>query len=58
MLFRSVSQSRYRGIDSSTFGTLQNDVDTLLAAARSVVDTPIEPAIPSTDSVTTVLNDA
>ena len=40
-----------RGIDSSTFGTLQNDVDSLLAAARSVV--PPDPAIPSTDSVTT-----
>ena len=38
-----------RGIDSSTFGTLQNDVDSLLAAARSVV--PQEPAIPSTDFV-------
>ena len=38
-----------RGIDSSTFGTLQSDVDSLLAAARSVV--PTEPAIPSTDSV-------
>ena len=42
-----------RGIDSSTFGTLQNDVDSLLADARSVVDTPIEPAIPSTDTDTT-----
>ena len=29
-----------RGIDSSTFGTLQNDVDSLLAAARSVVSVP------------------
>ena len=47
-----------RGIDSSTFGTLQNDVDTLLVDARSVVDTPIEPAIPSTDSVTTDSKDS
>ena len=38
-----------RGIDSSTFGTLQNDVDSLLAAARSVVP-PAEPATPSIDS--------
>ena len=40
-----------RGIDSSTFGSLQNDVDSLLEAARSLV--PQEPAIPSTDSVPT-----
>ena len=40
-----------RGIDSSTFGTLQNDVDSLLAASRSVV--PPEPVIASTDSVPT-----
>ena len=45
-----------RGIDSSTFGTLQNDVDSLLAAARSVV--PSEPAIPSTDSVSTDSKDS
>ena len=45
-----------RGIDSSTFGTLQNDVDSLLAAARSVV--PLEPAIPSSDSVTTDSKDS
>ena len=45
-----------RGIDSSTFGTLQSDVDSLLAAARSVV--PQEPAIPSTDSVPTDSKDS
>ena len=37
------------GIDSSTFGTLQNDVDSLLSAARSVVP-PSEPAPISSDS--------
>ena len=51
-----------RGIDSSTFGTLQNDVDSLLAAARSVVDTPIDtptvPVIPSSDSSITVSKDS
>ena len=47
-----------RGIDSSTFGTLQNDIDTLLVDARSVVDTLIEPAIPSSDSVTTDSKDS
>ena len=45
-----------RGIDSSTFGTLQNDVDSLLAAARSVVLS--EPAILSSDSVTTDSKDS
>ena len=34
-----------RGIDSSTFGTLQNDVDSLLAAARSAVTSPIDTPI-------------
>ena len=45
-----------RGIDSSTFGSLQNDVDSLLAAARSVV--PQEPVSPSTDSVSTDSKDS
>ena len=44
------------GIDSSTFGTLQNDVDSLLAAARSVV--PPEPAPISSDSVSTDSKDS
>ena len=44
------------GIDSSTFGTLQNDVDTLLAAARSLV--PPEPAPISSDSVSTDSKDS
>ena len=35
-----------RGIDSSTFGTLQNDVDSLLAAARSVVPPEPDPVTP------------
>ena len=48
-----------RGIDSSTFGTLQNDVDSLLAAARSVVPTDIiEPATPSTEPGNTVSKDS
>ena len=48
-----------RGIDSSTFGTLQNDVDSLLAAARSVVTTDtIEPATPSTEPGNSVSKDS
>ena len=41
-----------RGIDSSTFGTLQNDIDSLLSAARSVVLS--EPAPISSHSVDSV----
>lgn len=47
-----------RGIDSSTFGTLQNDVDSLLASARSVISAPPELAVPSTDSVTSDSKDS